>query len=101
MRKRISEQNEFPEFDLYNEYRKIDVLLSETKSVNMYNKYGRLLTNYFTIEEYIDYVCFNDWNLRGTFTSITEMRQGLGIQKGAIHINNVTENHVLDFCNMC
>lgn len=97
MRKRISEQNKFPEFDLYNEYRKIDVLLSETKSVNMYNKYGRLLTNYFTIEEYIDYVCFNDWNLRGTFTSITEMRQGLGIQKGAIHINNVTENHVLDF----
>lgn len=97
MRKRISEQNTFPNFDLYNEYRKIDVLLSETKTVNLYNRYGRLLPNYFTIEEYIEFMCFNNWNLRGTFTSINEMRKGLGIQKGAIRFDNVIEDQVLDF----
>lgn len=97
MRKRISEQNDFPDFNLYNEYYKIEVLLSEKKTVGMYNKFGRFLEDYFTIEEYIGYVCFNDWNLRGTFTSIEEMRINLGIEKGSIDPENVNENKVLDF----
>lgn len=38
MRKRISEQNVFPDFDLYCEYAKIDMLLSEKKTVGAINK---------------------------------------------------------------
>ena len=97
MRKRISEQNFFPDFDLYTEYRKIDHLLSEEKLVDMYNKFGRRLDNCMTLEEYIQYLCFNDWNLRGTFTSIDEMRYSLGIGKGTITPENITEEKVLDF----
>ena len=97
MRIRISEQNIFPDFDLYTEYSKIDALLSEEKLVGVYNKFGRRIDNYMTLEEYIQYLCFNDWNLRGTFTSITEMRYALGITKGTITPENITEEKVLDF----
>lgn len=97
MRKRISERNNFPDFDLYNEYLKIDVLLSEVKTVGIYNKYGKFIPDYFTLEEYIQYVCFNNWNLRGTFISIEEMRSGLGIAKESMVRDKIDENQVLDF----
>lgn len=97
MRKRISEQNIFPNFDLYNEYRKIDMILSEKKTVGTVNKFGKIIHDYFTLEEYIEFLCFNDWNLRGTFISINEMRQGLGIEKGSITPDNIDENQILDF----
>ena len=93
IRKRISEKNIFPNFDLYTEYQKIDMLLSEKKTVGVYNKFGKVIHDYFTLEEYIEYICFNDWNLRGTFISINEMRQGLGIEKGSISRENIEENH--------
>lgn len=73
------------------------MLLSEKKTVGVYNKFGKVIHDYFTLEEYIEYICFNDWNLRGTFISINDMRQGLGIEKGSITPDNVDENHVLDF----
>lgn len=63
MRKRISEQNFFPNFDLYTEYYKIEVLISEKKILGVYNKFGKFIHDYFTLEEYIEYICFNDWNL--------------------------------------
>lgn len=97
MRIRISERNEFPKFDLYNEYRKIDLLLSETKIAGTYNKLGEFINDYFTLEEFMEYVGFNDWNLRGTFISVEEMREGLGIRKGSITPSNITEEKVLDF----
>lgn len=97
MRKRISERNNFPDFDLYNEYSKIDMLLSEKKVIGVYNKHDKFIPDYFTLEEYIQYVCFNDWNLRGTFISIQEMRSGLGIAKESLIRGKIDENIVLDF----
>lgn len=97
MRKRISEQNFFPNFDLYKEYYKIEVLISEKKILGVYNKFGKFIHDYFTLEEYIEYICFNDWNLRGTFTSIAEMRVNLGIESGTITPESINENQVLDF----
>ena len=97
MRKRISEQNFFPNFDLYTEYYKIEELISQKKILGMYNRFGKFLYDYFTLEEYVEYICFNDWNLRGTFTSISEMRINLGIERGTITPDNINENRVLDF----
>ena len=97
IRKKISEKNIFPNFDLYNEYHKIDMLLSEKKTVGVVNKVGRVIHDYFTLEEYIEYVCFNNWNLRGTFISIDDMRQGLGIEKSSFTPNDINEKHVLEF----
>ena len=97
MRKRISEQNNFPQFDLYKEYRKIEILMSERKTIGVYNNWGKFIKDYFTIEEYIEYVCFNNWNLRGTFTSIKEMREELGIAKTDLAIKSINEDIFLDF----
>ena len=69
MRRRISEQNIFPEFDLYSEYRKIEKLLSEEKIVGVFHGPYKVYDNQFTLEEYIQAECFNNWNLRGTFLS--------------------------------
>lgn len=96
-RKKISESNIFPDFDLFHEYQKIDTLLSETKTISVYNNFGKEIRNYFTIEEFLEYVCFNDWKLRGTFTSIAEMREGLGVSKDEITEAEINENQVLDF----
>ena len=97
MRKRISEQNIFPNFELYDEYRKIDMLLSEKKCIGKYNMWGKIIDDCYTLEEYIEQEGFNDWNLRGTFVSIGEMRQKLGIETNSISKDNINEDKVLDF----
>lgn len=97
MRKRISEQNIFPNFDLFQEYRKIEMLLSEKKIACTYVSPGLRRENYYTIEEFIQYIGFNNWELRGTFTTIEEMREGLGIKKESITHKNFNEEQILDF----
>lgn len=97
MRKRISEQNIFPDFNLYEEYQKIEELLSEKKVAGTISRYRKIIHHYFTLEEHIQHLCFNDWNLRGTFFTIQEMRKGLGIEKGFVDSDNIDQNRILDF----
>jgi len=97
MRKKISESNEFPNFDLFVEYQKIESLLSEQKIIGTFNRFGNRLPPSYTIEEYIDQLYFNNWNLRGTFISISEMRHGLDITKDSLNVKPVVEEKMLDF----
>jgi hypothetical protein len=98
MRKRISEQNIFPNFDLFNEYQKINSLLTEVKIIGVRDKWGDLQSiPKFTIEDFINGGYFLDWELRGTWLSIYEMRYGLQINKELFTSETITENRVLDF----
>lgn len=97
MRKKISEKNIFPEFNLYDEYFKIESFLSIKNTVGTYNQFGYRQTPSYTIEDYIDQLFFNSWNLRGTFTSLSEMRNELGISKDKLTPENITEESILDF----
>lgn len=98
MRKRISESNIFPEFDLFEEYRKIEHLISEKQIIGQYNQFGNRMKPQFTLEEYVDQLYFSNWHLRGTFLSTDEMRAGLGIAKSNFSKKKISENMVLDFC---
>ena len=89
--KKISERNKFPKFDLLAEYKKIEYLLSEHKSI-----YRRRYTYDFTIEEIIG-ISFLEWHLRGTFISTEEMRAGLGIKKEELDNEALTVDSVLAF----
>lgn len=97
MRRKISEVNRFPQFDLYIEYQKIERLLSEQPVVGTYDRWGVKLPPRLTMEEYIDQFCFTDWGLRGTFLSIEEMRRGLCIDKLRFTKKSIDEELVLDF----
>ncbi len=93
MRTRISETNFLPDFNLYREYLKIEILISEEPSIGIYHNSKQA----YTLEEYIDHLYFLNWNLRGSFISIEEMRAGLGISKSLFTPENIQEDHVLDF----
>ena len=98
MRKRISEQNLFPNFNLRQEYIKIEELLSEKLVICKQLIEGIVGFDdvSLTIEDFIE-ATFLDWNLRGTFTSVREMRMSLGIEKNLMNSKNLTEETVLDF----
>ena len=96
MRKRISERNIFPNFNLYEEYRKIEYLLSETKCVGREDAFGMRYNPQYSIEEYVNNYHFNEWHLRGTFTSIAEMRRGFNIDNKSIS-DNPNEDIILDY----
>lgn len=91
MRKRISEQNVFPNFDLFKEYRKIEKYLSEYDSIIDFT--GKK----YTCEDYFDQFCFKNWNLRGTFFDLEEMRRSIGVSKDSISYLEFTEEQLLDF----
>lgn len=97
MRKRISESNIFPQFSLYDEYLKIEYLISENKVIGTFNQFGKRIPPQYTLEQYINELYFSGWNLRGTFLSITEMRTGLGISKESITKESISEDVFLDF----
>lgn len=97
MRKRISESNLFPVFNLFEEYRKIEMMISEATVVGTYNQFGKPLIPAYTLEQYIDDLYFRGWNLRGTFVSIADMRNGLGIEKAVFAGKSISEERVLDF----
>ena len=73
MRVKISEKNIFPTFDLYYEYEKIEKAFSQKPIIY------RSGDNY-NIEAFLNKFCFLDWNLRGTFFTVYEMREALGIE---------------------
>lgn len=97
MRRKISEKNVFPNFDLFSEYRKIENLLSEAQLIGTYNQFGKRISPDFTLEEYINDLFFMNWNLRGTFISIWEMRKELGIEKEQFNEKAIGVDLVLDF----
>lgn len=77
MRKRISERNIFPSFDIKKEYDKIQILFckeGEFGYVHDRGIYHASLT-YKSILE----INFLSWNLRGTFISLSEMLDDLEI----------------------
>lgn len=91
MRKKISEKNRFPHFDLLKEYWKIEELLSAELLFEDWS------SNQYTMEEYVDKFGFATWNLRGTFFSTQEMREELGIQRLSIYSDTIDEEFALDF----
>lgn len=98
MRRRISESNIYPKFDLFEECKKINRLISEKQIIGTYNSFGEKISPHFTLEEYVDQLYFTGWNLRGTFLSINEMRNGLGITKEIFESERISEDTALDFC---
>ncbi len=97
MRKRISESNLFPAFNLFEEYRKIEMIISEATIVGTYSQFGTPLIPAYTLEQYKNDLYFRGWNLRGTFVSIADMRNGLGIAKAMLTDKSIAEERVLDF----
>ncbi len=97
MRKRISEQNIFPNFDLYTEYDKINFLISRKKTIGDFDYMGRRRTPEFTLEGYVNDLCFNDWNLRGSFLTVYEMRESMNIASDNITQEYICKEQVLDF----
>lgn len=98
MRTRISESNIFPRFDLYDEYCKIEYLISGKPVMGLRSRSGKHLPIQITLETYVEQHCFNNWNLRGTFLSLAEMREQLGIAKSVFSRESVNERLILDFC---
>lgn len=94
--RRISEKNKFPHFDLTYEYQKIEAYISEEPMFRV-KGLGRAPAVLFTVEDYVNQFCFKDWNLRGTFFSVREMRRGLQIEKRAKNKLTNDEEFVLDF----
>lgn len=95
MRRKISENNIFPNYDLYTEYTKIESLISEKQVIGLYSISDSSFL--YTLEQYIDRFLFSSWNLRGTFLSIEEMRKNLGLEKVKINYRNINVELVLDF----
>ena len=85
MRKRISEQNIFPNLNLYEEYLKIEKVLSIMILAGTYWTNGTKSAPSYTIEDYLNKEAFSNWNLRGSFFSTTEMK------------NRIDEDWLLDY----
>ena len=92
--KRISEQNIFPNFDIQNEYEKIEALISEKRAIQVYTR--DFLSFSLTVEGFVEIV-FSNWRLRGTFLSLDEMRSGLGIPKDEFSYMAIQEGDLLNF----
>ncbi|MDR0999948.1 MAG: hypothetical protein LBL96_03965 [Clostridiales bacterium] len=99
MRKRISEQNTFPNFNLFNEYQKIERYLSDINVVDVKNIWltGEVYYTCLGTIEALAALKFLTWNLRGTFLSIEEMRCGLGIDKQTLNNKEIKPDKILDY----
>lgn len=97
MRQRISERNMFPAFDLFDEYQKLEAIFSNWHTMGTYDKWGTRKPPLYTFEAYIRDLQFDNWNLRGTFISLQEMRQKLNIAPDNFTKKNITEDQLLDF----
>lgn len=97
MRQRISEKNIFPSFDLFEEYQKLEEIFSNRRTIGTYDRWGDRRPPLYTFEEYIRDLQFENWNLRGTFINLQEMRQKLNIAPENFSKRNITENQLLDY----
>ena len=79
MRQRISEKNKFPSFDLFDEYQKLEAIFSNWRTMGTYDEWRTRKPPMYTFEDYIRDLQFENWNLRGTFINLQEMRSKLNI----------------------
>lgn len=98
MRKRISERNILPNFDLHAEYQKIEDLLSRRYTVSEVKSGSRRYYSdpSLSMEDLVA-TDFLGWELRGTFITLEEMREELGIARHVFYQNNFSEEVFLDF----
>lgn len=97
MRQRISEKNIFPSFDLFGEYKKLEDIFSEWHTIGVFDRYGQKEMPIFTFEQYIGDLQFSNWNLRGTFISLQEMRKAFHIAPEDFDCGSISEGQLLDF----
>ncbi|MCL2564408.1 MAG: hypothetical protein FWE24_01180 [Defluviitaleaceae bacterium] len=95
--KKISQQNNFPHFNLTEEYEKIEQMLSRYAVICKYDITGLYPKPRaeLTIEDFVS-IDFLNWRLRGTFTSVIEMRRAMGISREQMS-EGVTEASMLQF----
>lgn len=94
-RKRLSESNIFPVFDLEFEYKKLHTLFFDTTAYGKIFDYGRKSNAVFSYDLCLQ-AMFLDWDLRGTFISVEEMLLGLEIGEDNF-AESVTESRLLDY----
>ena len=96
MRKRISEQNKFPEFSPYLEYKKLNDLFCDKYAFGQIDE----ITSSKILPSMSYYDCVNmmflTWNLRGSFTSLKEMLIALQITQDDFD-EQPTEDRLLDY----
>lgn len=97
MRQRISEKNIFPSFDLFEEYQKLEEIFSYRHTIGTYNMWGDQTELRYTFEQYIQDHQFDNWNLRGTFINLQEMRKKLNIAPESFSKETITEEQLLDY----
>ena len=97
MRQRISEKNIFPSFDLFEEYQKLEAIFSNWRTIGTYDKWGNQNPPLYTFQEYIRDIQFENWNLRGTFINLQEMRTKLNIASENFSKKQINEGQLLDF----
>ena len=97
MRQRISEENIFPSFDLFEEYQKLEAIFSNWRTIGTYDKWGNQTRRFILIQEYIRDIQFENWNLRGTFVNLQEMRTKLNIASENFSKKQINEGQLLDF----
>ena len=98
MRKRISDANVFLNFDMYKEWQKIETLFISTPVINeRLPSYACMRPRQYSIERYLDDICFSEWHLRGTALSTDELRKQLGISKENFVPGEVTRDQMLDY----
>jgi len=101
---KISERNIFPNFNLYNEYMKLEHLISEKLIIGEHTPFMAALASLggsvepvYTIEQCVEEYNFFGWEIKGTFTSISDMRRGLNIEKERFNESDISDELVLDF----
>ena len=93
MRQKISEKNNERKIDFKAEYLRLEKCISGTALIIQDNP-----TKHFSIEEYIQQKCFNDWDLRHTFINIRELREEYGIDRNLLNsVNYIPEYAFLDY----
>lgn len=97
MRQRISEKNKFPSFDLFDEYQKLEAIFSNWRTMGTYDEWRTRKPPMYTFEDYIRDLQFENWNLRGTFINLQEMRSKLNIAPEDFVEKKVSEEQLLDF----
>ena len=96
MRKRISDQNVFPDFSLVEEYQKLYMLFFDKGAFGTIHSYLSSRSN--PCLSYCDCLqsLFLKWNLRGSFTTLEEMVTSLRITEKDFE-DDINEDRVLDY----
>ena len=95
MRQRISDRNVFPRFNIPDEYHKLHGLFCDKSAFGKSDAINGRLSPIFSYNDCLN-ALFLDWDLRGTFTSLTEMYDSLQISEFDF-MTDPTEDRLLDY----